>query len=468
MQPELLPTTSPGRPIRLAVFTSHPIQYQAPLFRALAQRAELRPTVFFGSRHGVEQGYDHGFDREIAWDIPLLDGYEHVFLPNRARRPDVGRFLGISVPEIEQAWTRQRFDAALVLGWHTRGHVQAIRAAWRAGLPLLLRGESHLAARPPGVAGAWARAAVWLPVRRQLYTWALRRTTAVVAIGTRNAEYFRHFGVPSERIYTALYCVDNQRFLLSDVRRREARARIRAELDAGPDDVVFVAAGKLIPKKRPFDVVRALTRLGGTAPATRVLFLGEGPQRQQVEALACKLGVEGRVGFSGFVNQRAIPEWYAAGDCLVLASDHRETWGLVVNEAMAAGLPIIASDAVGCAPDLVRPGENGWTYPLGDVAALAQAMARLASLAPSVRAALGTRSPELGGGRSTAGAAGAGARRLVDARAGCHPQTGQHGAECLRSSANCLRHNLSRTLARRPHRWRMRASRREARRACSS
>ena len=394
MQPEALPSASPARPIRLAVFTSHPIQYQAPLFRAMACRAELAPTVFFASRHGVDDSYDPGFGRAIAWDIPLLDGYEHIFLENTAWRPSVSRFLGVNVPGIAGHLSRARFDAVMVFGWHTLGHLQAIRAARRAGLPVVLRGESTLTMLPTGRLRTIARTNLWLPVRRPIYRRALRSVSAVVATGTRNAEYFRHFGVPAERIFRALYCVENERFALCGPDRERDRARIRAQIGAGEAETVFVVSGKLVGGKRPLDALKAFARLGRENENCHLLYLGDGPQRPRVESEAAQLGLRQRVFVSGFINQSEIPAWYAAADCLIHPS-RSETWGLVVNEAMAAGLPVIASDAVGCVPDLVHPGKNGAVFPVGSIPDLRRLLREIICLPPEARAELGRRSREI-------------------------------------------------------------------------
>lgn len=404
----------PGAPRRVAVFTSHPIQYQAPLFRELASRPELEVTVFFGSRHGVEQAFDPGFGASFRWDVPLLEGYRHVFLENRAPRPDVSSFLGVRVPEIRRHWHPGAFDAALVLGWQTLGHLQAMRAAWRAGTPLVIRGESNLGMRPGSSVKARLRSALWVPLRTRIYREVFSRAAAFLTIGSRNAEYYRHFGVPEQRMYRAPYCVENERFALPEPRRSEARARVRGALGVRPETVVFTSAAKLVAKKRPFDLLDAFAALVAGGRDAHLVYLGDGPERAAVEERVRRAGLGGRVTVSGFVNQAEIPDWYAASDALVLPSDTMETWGLVVNEAMAAGLPVVVSDAAGCAPDLVREGENGFTFACGDVPALEDRMRRVAELLPEERESMGSRSREIISGFTVAHVADALLRALDD------------------------------------------------------
>jgi glycosyltransferase involved in cell wall biosynthesis len=383
------------RATRLAIFTSHPIQYQAPLFRALAASGGIEPTVYFGSRHGVDVALDAGFGTAFRWDVPLVEGYQHVFLPNVASEPDVSRFRGVRLSRPEDALARGRHDALLLLGWQTLGHVQMLRAAWKSRLPVIIRGESTLQRSAPRTGPSFVRRALWLPLRRRLYREAFRRVDAFLVIGSRNRDYYRSFGVPDEKFFWAPYGVDNEWFALSDDVRKAARDRVRAALGVANDAVVFASSAKLISRKRPLDLVDAVARLRQRGLHAHALFIGDGEQRGAIQRRAEAAGVPNAVSIAGFVNQRELPGWYAAADALVLPSDSRETWGLVVNEAMAAGLPVVVSDAAGCSVDLVRESENGFTYPCGDVDALAECLSSVVALGPDGRRAFGNRSRDI-------------------------------------------------------------------------
>lgn len=377
---------------RIAIFTSHPIQYQAPLFRALAASGRVVPTVYFGSRHGADVAVDAGFGKAFQWDVPLLDGYDHVFLPNTSAKPDVSRFGGVRVSRPHDLFAHGQFDALLVLGWQTLAHVQLLRAAWSAKVPTIVRGESTLERVPHGGARGAVRRALWLPVRRRLYESAFERVDAFLVIGSRNREYYRSFGVPDEKFFWAPYGVDNAWFSLPEPRRTQARDRVRAQLGVSERTIVFVSSAKLIARKRPSDLVDAVANVRQRGIDAHALFIGDGEERASIEARATALGIANATSIAGFVNQRELPDWYAAADSLVLPSDSRETWGLVVNEAMAAGLPVIVSEAAGCSVDLVRQGDNGFTYPCGEVAALADRLSAVAALSTEGRRALGDRS----------------------------------------------------------------------------
>lgn len=385
-------SASTARPVRLAIFTSHPIQYQAPLFRALARTGRVHLTVYFGSRHGLDESLDAGFGTSFRWDVPLLDGYDHEFLANVARQPNVSAFRGIRLADAEKTLNEGQHDALLVLGWQTLAHVQMARAAHTLGLPLMIRGESTLERSPGTGTRGLARRALWLPARSKIYRAAFAQVDAFLVIGSRNRTYYRSFGVPDDKLFWAPYGVDNDWFTLAAPARAAARAHIRAKLGVGDDTVVFASSAKLIERKRPFDLLDAVAQLRQRGGKAHALFIGDGEERQAIDQRAAARGISDNVTIAGFINQTELPAWYAASNALVLPSDARETWGLVVNEAMAAGLPVVVSDAAGCSPDLVRPGENGFTYPCGDVGALADRLDRLVSLGSDGRAQLGERS----------------------------------------------------------------------------
>jgi glycosyltransferase involved in cell wall biosynthesis len=362
-------------------------------------------VVLFGSHQGLEVSLDKGFGTRFQWDIPLVDGYEHQFVQNVARRPDVDSFLGMRLSNAHAILHDGGFDACIVFGWQTVAHLQMMRAAWRLGIPLVVRGESNLLRRPEPSIRALARTALWLPLRDRIYRALFRRVSAFAVIGTRNAEYYRHFGVPSSRLFWAPYGVDNEHFALMGAVRGAARAKRRAELGAAADTTVFLSAAKLLKRKRPLDLLSAFATCVKSGIDARLVYVGDGPERSNLESAIVEQNLGSRVTITGFVNQTRIPEWYAAADCLVLPSDSFETWGLVVNEGMAAGLPVIVSDAAGCAPDLIDEGANGFAFPLGETAALADRLRRTAEAGVAGRAQMGSRSQEIVSRFTLAGAA---------------------------------------------------------------
>lgn len=206
--------------------------------------------------------------------------------------------------------------------------------------------------------------------------WLLSRFDRYLSVGVRVREYLRSFDVPDALVHDSPHCVDNEFFAKSAQRFREpnVRAEARSELGISGADFVVLFVGKLEPKKRPDDLLRALA-LMEKSPV--LVVVGSGPMEAQCREIASNLGVS--VRWCGFLNQTELGRAYAISDCLVLPSGWGETWGLVINESMAAGLPCVVSDRVGCAPDLVLDGETGETFPFGDGPALARALERVRS-----------------------------------------------------------------------------------------
>lgn len=354
---------------RLAIVTTHPVQYYAPLYRVLANTPGLDVEVFFAHRPTpAEQGT--GFGVSFRWDTDLTGGYSHRFLVNRAPRPDVERFNGCDTPEIASIIERGRFDGVLIMGWHTRSLWQAMRAAWRGGTPLFVRGDSQLLNDP-----VLKRA-----VKRAVYPLFVRRFAACLSVGTRSAAYFEHYG--ARRIVHSPHFVDNAAFGAAADRARSDRSATRGQWGIPERSFVVLFAGKFIEKKRPLDVVRAVAATG--RDDVHLLLAGDGTLRSAIEDEARALGVG--THFAGFLNQSLIPRAYAAADVLALPSDARETWGLVVNEAMASQLPAVVSFDAGCAPDLILESRTGHVIPMGDVKQLGARMGSLAANPGQARA----------------------------------------------------------------------------------
>lgn len=361
--------TAPAKRWRVAYLVSHPIQYQAPLLRFLAAHSELDVCTLFLSDVSLGSFRDPGFDRELTWDVDLLSGYEHRFLPARGRTDRIDPLRPWS-RDVERTLVDGRFDALWVHGYAHATILRAIRAAKRAGLPVLLRGESLLQGRRNDGFRPW--------LRERLLPRILRRVDGFLAIGSANRDFYRAYGVTEERLFDAPYVVDNARFGEQALAARSLREELRAELDLDPERPVVLYASKLSERKRPLDVVEAVARLGLQHPerAPYLLIVGDGPQRTEVEQAT--RAAERQLGRStyrriGFVNQTELPRYYDLSDVVTLPSSY-EPWGLIVNEAMAAGRPVVVSDQVGSGLDLVLDGRTGQRHPAGDVRALADAL----------------------------------------------------------------------------------------------
>lgn len=350
---------------RLAIVTSHPIQYYAPWFRFLAASGRLDLKVFYLWDGGVRAQHDPGFGLSVRWDVPLLDGYPSEFVPNESARPGTGHFWGLRNPTLRTRLAEFAPDAALLIGYNYPSFLRLIFARWplRPPFPLIFRGDSHrLVPRPDSLRER---------LRRALITAVYRRFAAVLYVGKANREYFHWHGVPEARFFSAPHSVDNERFAAGSATVREAAARWRRSLGIPDAHSLIVFAGKLEEKKRPLDLLAAFERLGPEAGVS-LLFVGAGHLEGELRARAAHVS---HVRFATFQNQSEMPRTYAAADLFVLPSyGGGETWGLAVNEALCLARPVVVSDHVGCAEDLVEPGRNGLVFPAGNVDALTNAL----------------------------------------------------------------------------------------------
>lgn len=349
---------------KLAIFATHPIQYFAPVYRQLATQCDL--TVFYCHLPTPAERAVTGIGVAFDWDVGLLDGYRHVVLENRARNKTINSPFGCSVADVAAIVERGAFDAVLVSGWNSRFFWEVMVACWKRKIPVMVRGDSQL----PGSNSLKK----WL--KFPVYRTFIPTFSAYLWVGERAAEYLKFYGAPSDRMYFSPHCVDNDWWRRRSIAARAARDDVRKELGFSPETTVLLFVGRFVDMKRPFDLVRAVGLCRDLNVAA--VFVGDGPLRQRVEKEARSFAVP--IIFPGFKNQSELPLWYSLADALVLPSTGSETWGLVVNEAMACGTPAIVSQSAGCSPDMIDESMTGFTFPTGDVGALALRVRQLTSL----------------------------------------------------------------------------------------
>jgi glycosyltransferase involved in cell wall biosynthesis len=349
---------------KLAIVSTHPIQYYAPVFRSLAQSASIHPRVFYTWPQAAAGPIrDPGFAADIRWDIPLMEAYEYELVPNVAREPGSSRFFGIDNPSLVPAIDSWGPDAVLVFGWNLYSHLQALRR-FKGRVPVFFRGDSTLLDQ---------RSALRSVVRKHVLRWVYRHVDVAIAVGRNNSDYFRYHGIAPERVCIAPHCVDTRRFA-ADAPLHAARAAAwRRELGIGEQDRVLLYAGKLIPQKDPLLLLSAFLEL---AERGHLVFCGNGPLEGEVKRRAAG---HPRVHFMPFQNQSAMPAVYRLGDAYVLPS-RSETWGLGLNEAQACGRAVVAGSRVGGARDLVVQGVNGWLFESGNREDLVRVLATVLSI----------------------------------------------------------------------------------------
>lgn len=343
---------------RLAVVVTHPIQYYAPLWRALAREASLQTHVIFASRIGLEKTFDAEMRTEVAWATDLTAGYSHEFLPEAASIKQTG--FHVDNPSVGAALARFRPDAVVLHGYGSRTLLRALVWCKLNRARALLTADSSAHAALPG----WRR-----NVKSLALPLLLRRYDAALTMGDRGEAHLASLGFPRRRMFRMPVMIDGAFWVARNARDR-LRAERRAALEIASDAFVVFASGKLAPRKRVGDLVAAFAGLGRAAV---LLVAGDGEQRGALEALAASKGVDAR--FLGFVNIDALPALYAAADVFAHAAEN-EQYGMVALEAAVVGLPLVVSDETGAIgpTSIARPNENALVFPRGDVTALTAAL----------------------------------------------------------------------------------------------
>jgi glycosyltransferase involved in cell wall biosynthesis len=332
--------------IRLAIIVSHPIQYYVPLYRRLVTRTDLKAKVFFTWHAAEKAQHDPGFSREVAWDIPLTEGYEYELVENTASNPGSDHFWGIRNRTLIRRVLEWRPDAVHITGYAYASHLQAMRAFHRRGVPVLFRGDSHLLDQRRD----W-RWRVKKALLQRVYDW----TSACLYVGRNNLEYYREFGVPPERLFYCPHSIEVCRFADPTgelVRQAEERRR---SLQIPAKAKVLLFAAKFEARKQPLQLMQAI--ISATRDDLVLIMLGDGPLDGAIRRLASEHPTRFRV--LPFQNQSVMPVAYRLSDIFVLPSAYGETWGLAANEAIASGRRVLLSDMVGGAADLVRSPDVG-------------------------------------------------------------------------------------------------------------
>ncbi len=319
-------------------------------------------TVYFCSPQGSREYDDVGFGKRLKWDTPLLEGYRHVFLDNLRSRSEVNGFLSLINPAIVRELRVNRYDAVLIHGHSHATDLLAMASAKIFQVPILMRCETHLDLK---------RSKLKRSARRVLMNVLYGKVCAgCLPIGSLNRAFYQAHGVSDEKLFTVPYAVDNSFFIQAADRFKEKGNALKSELGLPLDRKLILFASKLMERKRPQDVLEAFDSIKSTCPPAALMFVGSGEQEGLLTKMVRDRNISD-VHFFGFQNQSELSKFYAVADVFVFPSEN-EPWGLILNEAMCAGLPLIVSEEIGAAADLVRNGENGFTFPARNVDQLSQ------------------------------------------------------------------------------------------------
>lgn len=345
---------------KLAIVSTHPIQYNAPWFKLLSGKNNIQLKVFY-TWSQAESGlkYDPGFKKNIEWNIPLLDDYEYQFVQNTSKRPGTKSYKGIVNPQIIKCIEQWQPNAILVFGWNFKSHLKCLRY-FHNKVPILFRGDSTLLDERQGIKKI---------LRQLILKWVYQNVDYALYVGTENKNYFLHYGLKEKQLIFAPHAIDNKRFAPCESMKTFIKElKYRSGIDE--NDFVFLFAGKLEPKKNVQLLIEAFNR--NNFQKCKLVITGNGVSETELKK---KCANKKNIIFMDFQNQQQMPVVYQLADVFVLPSKGPgETWGLSVNEAMASMKPVLVSDRCGCAADLVEEGKNGYIFRSGNLEDLAQKM----------------------------------------------------------------------------------------------
>ena len=360
---------------KLAIITTHPIQYYAPVFELLYARGQINSMVFYTWGPDSISKFDPGFNKEIKWDIPLLNGYAYEWVKNESKDPGTHHFNGIINPNLIEQVKHWQPDAILIYGWGFNSHLKLIRY-FKNKIPVLFRGDSTLLDQKTGIKSV---------IRTIFLTWVYHYIDHALYPGINSKGYFKKYGLKNEQLSFAPHAIDNKRF--AENKSSEA-LQIRQNLLIEYDKLVILFAGKLEEKKAPVQLLEAFLRTNNLN--AHLLFVGNGPLETQLKAMA---GKSTNVHFVDFQNQLQMPAVYQACDIFCLPSiGPGETWGLAINEAMASGTAVLASDKCGAAIDLVKHYKNGEIFKAGESMDLIDKLEKLLHSGKKALVEMGTNS----------------------------------------------------------------------------
>jgi len=346
------------RRLRILMICSHPVQYMAPLLRRMSQHLELDLCVGYCSLQGAKAAYDAEFNAFVKWDIPLLEGYRWLEIPNQGSGSE--SFFGLCNLGIWKLIRHGKFDAIICYTGYIRASFWlTFFAARMAGSAFLFGTDANTLARRDS--RSWK-----IVVKKILWPRLYPLADQVVVPSSPAYKLLRSLGISDECITLTPYSVDNDWW--KSQAAQVDKVAVRHSWNVDSKGLVILFCAKLQPWKRPLDLLRAFAH--AAVPNAILVFAGEGPLRSRLETEAVALEVATRVRFLGFVNQSQLPSVYAASDLMVLPSEH-EAFAVVVNEASCCGCPVIVSDRVGAAEDLVKPVNPSFIYPCGNIDALA-------------------------------------------------------------------------------------------------
>lgn len=346
---------------KLAILNTHPIQYFAPLYKRLAQEERIELTVLYCSRWGANEYVDPQFNTVFKWDIPLLEGYNYKFLKNLRKTENVNKFFNLINIEVISDLIKNRYDFLLIHGHNNLTNIIAVITAKIIGIKLLMRADTQLYVKKSKIKKIF---------RKTLLRLFYKLFDGFLYIGTRNREFYNYIGVPENKLFFVPYAVNNDFFISKVENARKNISEIKKKFNLNNNNINILYASKLITSKKPIDLLKAYEIVKREFENINLIFVGTGEEEDNLKNYVKKNRLKD-VFFLGFLNQSVLPKILAVSDIFVLPAIN-EQWGLIINEAMCAGQPIIVANEVGAVPDLLKEGINGYSFEAGNINQLAE------------------------------------------------------------------------------------------------
>jgi len=354
------------KPVKIAIVTTHPVHYFQSMYRVINSHPDLDVTALFLSNFGMEKHYDPEFDTEVEWESTQFAGYKWKVLSKQDTDSSLNGFFSVVCPGIWREITQSDYDIIWLHGYNYLGLILAFVAAKFAKKKIFYRSETHL---------RLSRSPLKRIARDTALRIYFRMIDGFLAIGTLNRRYYETLGVPACKITLVPYTVDNEKFYPVATLQNASRRDKLSAYGLDPNLPTIIYCSKFSVRKNPELVLRAFHQFCGGDQRANLLMAGSGPLLDSVKKTAETLDCS-NIYFTGFVNQNELPSLLQCGNLFVLASEN-EPWGLVINEAMASGMPILSTSSIGSAYDLVEDGVNGKHLPELSIDCIAQHLATL-------------------------------------------------------------------------------------------
>lgn len=363
--------------------------YQVSLFKDLSSNPRIDLTVYFCSEEAIP-GKDLNlmFNTEAKWgdEDGLLEGYKYKFLKNYSPWPSyLKAYFGLMNFGIWKQISKDRPDIVVIMGWNNPTWWLAMLACLRYKIPFCFMSDTNIQGESNrSKTGKWLK-------KTLLGVLQFPLAAGFLCSGSSNRRFYEYFGIPSHKLIPFAYSWGYKEFLQNTDSYLASKDQLRQELRIDVSDRIILYCGRFVKEKNLHNLINAYDQT--YTETSKLILVGDGELGYELRELAASKN-NSSIQFHGFQNRKEISRYYAVADYLVLASS-RETWGLVVNEAMCFGLPILTSNRVGSSEDLVQHGFNGFVFAIDDKDDLNDTLLKAMMLPEEDRKRMGNRSREM-------------------------------------------------------------------------